>query len=117
MLVVDDEPNVCECIRLILTLAGHDVVTAHNGRGALEKFGTGRFDIVFTDYSMPGMKGDQLAAAVKAIAPEQPIVMISGLANAIATPANVDLILTKPFLPTELRHAIAQLMHTCETTP
>ncbi len=109
LLVVDDEPNVCECVRLILSLEGHDVVTAHSGLVALEKFEKNKFDLVCTDYSMPGMRGDQLAVTIKSLASDQPIIMISGIASTMETPVGVDLVLGKPFLPAELRHAVTQL--------
>ncbi|MBC8094863.1 MAG: response regulator [Akkermansiaceae bacterium] len=115
LLVVDDEPNVCECVRLILSLDGHAVVTAHSGRAALEKFQTEQFDLVCTDYSMPGMRGDQLAVAIKSLAPDQPIIMISGIASTMSIPAGVDKIIGKPFMPAELRQAVTQLTR-CEAT-
>ena len=37
------------------------------------------FDLVITDFEMPSMKGDELAAAIKARAPKQPIVMVPPL--------------------------------------
>lgn len=115
VLVVDDEPNVSECIRLMLSIDGHDVIAVNSGRAALEKFAPARFDLVCTDYSMPGMKGDQLAAAIKAIAPGQPVIMISGIASTMTAPDGVDFVLGKPFLPRELRDAVTQATNTCET--
>jgi CheY-like chemotaxis protein len=114
VLVVDDEPNVSECIRLMLSIDGHDVIAVNSGRAALEQFSPAKFDLVCTDYSMPGMKGDQLAAAIKAIAPGQPVIMISGIASTMSAPAGVDFILGKPFLPRELRAAVTQATNTCE---
>jgi CheY-like chemotaxis protein len=108
MLVVDDEPNICDCIRLILSMEGHEVVTANSGLAALSLFEKDKFDLVFTDYSMPGMKGDQLAAAIRVIAPNQPIMMITGLAPA-TPPAGVDLILNKPFQLEDLREAVTRV--------
>jgi CheY-like chemotaxis protein len=108
LLVVDDEPNVCSCIRLLLAYDGHDVVTVNSGRAALSVFEKNKFDLVFTDYSMPGMKGDELALAIRALAPNQPIMMITGFAPA-KTPESVDLILNKPFALNELRDAITRV--------
>ncbi|HLP77781.1 MAG TPA: response regulator [Candidatus Paceibacterota bacterium] len=112
ILVVDDESNVCECVRLILSIDGYEVVTANSGHAALEKFAAYRFDVVCTDYSMPGMNGSQLADALRAIDPQQPILMISGLAGTMTPPANVDIMLSKPFLPSELKQSIAHLLNT-----
>ena len=108
MLVVDDEPSVCDCISMILSLEGHEVVTANSGREALALFVKGNYDLVFTDYSMPGMTGVQLATQIKSIAPDQPIMMITGLAP-VDTPKAVDMILNKPFQLDELRQAVDRL--------
>ena len=48
------------------------VVAAADGEEALTRFAKSNFDQVVTDYFMPGMKGDQLAAAMKASRPSQP---------------------------------------------
>jgi CheY-like chemotaxis protein len=109
MLVVDDEPNVCDCICLLLSCDGHEVVAVNSGRAALAVFEKNKFDLIFTDYSMPGMKGDELAAAIKALAPNQLIMMLSGFAPAPETLSGVDFILGKPFGLDDLRAAITKL--------
>jgi CheY-like chemotaxis protein len=114
VLVVDDEPNVCDCIRLLLAMEGHDVKTADSGRSALAIFRKNRFDMVFTDYSMPGMKGDELARQIKAIAPEQPVAMVTGLAATMEQPDGVDYLIAKPFALEDLRKA---LLHLSPVTP
>ena len=109
-MVVDDEPNIVECLKLILALDGHHVVTADNADTALGIFGSSQFDVVCTDYSMPGMRGDQFAAAIKAIRPKQPVLMISGLASTLNKPPGVDYIVTKPFAPKDLREAFSSIL-------
>ena len=73
ILVVDDEAMVCESVRLLLAYDGHQVETACSGPDALAKLETAIFDLVFTDYSMPGMKGDELAAKIKQRDPNKPV--------------------------------------------
>ena len=77
ILVVDDEPFVCESIRMLLAHDGHEVETAQGGEEALAKYDPARFDLIFTDFSMPGMKGDQLATAIKEKKPARPVVMLT----------------------------------------
>src|SRR5439155_5499351 len=77
ILVVDDEPFVCDAVKMMLTFDGHVVETASNGRDALAIFEVGKFDLVITDFAMPNMKGDELAATIKARSPKQPVVMIT----------------------------------------
>jgi CheY-like chemotaxis protein len=110
ILVADDQQEVRDTIKLLLRLDDHTVAEAANGREALEMFEQGRFDLVITDYAMPEMRGDELAANVKNLAPSQPILMLTGsveLLDGFAT--RVDALLRKPFSLMDLRQAIARL--------
>ena len=110
ILVVDDEPYVCDAVRMMLAFDGHQVETAGSGKDALAMFAKDKYDLVITDYAMPAMKGDELAIAIKSIAPEQPIVLITAYAEMLKseeTPlSGVDFIVSKPFLLENLREAI-----------
>ena len=114
VLVVEDEPLVQEVIAGYLQAAGHEVVTASNGREGLERFHAGRFDLVITDQGMPEMTGTQLAAAVKQVAPEKPILLLTGwgeqLKAADERPPGIDLILSKPVGLSALLDAVASLV-------
>jgi len=113
ILVVDDEPFVCDAVKMMLDFDGHIVETANNARDALAMFEEGKFDLVITDFAMPAMKGDELAAAIKARAPKQPVVMITAYAEMLQSSGNplkgVDWIISKPFLLENLRDAIARV--------
>ena len=113
ILVVDDEPFVCDAVKMMLNFDGHLVETANNGKDALALFDQGQFDLVITDFAMPSMKGDELAAAIKARAPNQPIVMITAYAEMLQTAGHplkgVDAVISKPFLLENLREAIAKV--------
>jgi CheY-like chemotaxis protein len=95
---------------MLLNIDGHEVETTNSSQEALGLFESGRFDLVFTDFAMPGMNGQQLAAAIKAGAPEQPIVMITGHAGTLLPSPDVDFVVAKPFLLENLREAIAKVM-------
>src|ERR1039458_8300685 len=77
ILVVDDEPLIRQSIQMLLEDDGYIVDEAGSGDEALALFEPGKFDMVFTDYCMPEMKGDQLAAAIKKRSPKQPVVMLT----------------------------------------
>ncbi len=114
ILVVEDEPLVREVLSVYLAEDDHDVETAENGREGLEKFQAGTFDLVMTDRSMPEMNGDQLAAEIKQLRPEQPVLLLTGFGDLMTgageQPPGVDLVVSKPFTLTTLRNAIARVM-------
>ncbi len=113
ILVVDDEPLVCDSVKMMLASDGHTVETATSSQEALDLFAKSRFDLVVIDYVMPAMKGDILAAAIKAQVPNQPIAMITAHAEVLAAPNNpltgADFIIVKPFMLEQLREVIAKL--------
>jgi CheY-like chemotaxis protein len=113
ILVVDDEPLVCDAVKMMLEFDGHAVETAGRAKDALAMLEKGKFDLVFTDFEMPIMKGDELAAAIKARDPSQPVVMITAYAEMLQAAGNpltgVDFVISKPFLLENLREAIAKV--------
>jgi CheY-like chemotaxis protein len=120
VLVVEDEEALRRILREYLVLDGHVVETAVSGRDGMDKFlaaeGDGslepRFDLVVTDLAMPEMSGDQLALAVKEIAPRTPIILLTGLGEMMRAsgecPPGVDLIVSKPVSYATLQQAIAR---------
>src|SRR5215472_8289165 len=113
ILGVDDEPFVCDAVKMMATFDGHSGQTASCGKDALAMFDKDKFDVVITDFAMPNMKGDELAAAIKARSPKQPVVMITAYAEMLQASANpltgVDFVISKPFLLENLREAIAKV--------
>ena len=112
ILVVDDEPFVCDAVKMMLEFDGHQIETVGSGQEALARFDETKFELVITDYSMPGMKGNELAARLRTRNPKQPIVMITAYAEMLTadkTPLDaVDCVISKPFLLEDLRAAIAK---------
>lgn len=112
ILVVDDEPFVCDAVKMMLQFDGHVVETASSARAALELFSPDKFDLVITDYAMPQMKGDELAARIRERAPTQPIVLITAYAEMLQAAHSpmtaVDGVVSKPFLLDDLRAVIAR---------
>ena len=111
ILIADDEPGVRDALRLLLKLDGHTVSEACDGQEALALFVAGRFDLIITDYVMPGLRGDELATEIKRRAPAQPILMITAHLDLMHLAENpVDGVLGKPFAIADLRRAIVQLL-------
>ncbi len=81
VLAVDDQRYFRELIECLLTDEGYEVVTASSGEEALHVLEREDFDIVVTDLVMPGIDGTQLVQRVKQRAPEQEIVMVTGVVD------------------------------------
>jgi CheY-like chemotaxis protein len=111
ILLVDDQRSVREAIGFLLRLDGYAVIEAADGALALDMFLQERFDLVITDLEMPNMKGTELAARIKQISPNQPVVMITAYAERLrAAPNPVDAILDKPFQLKDLRRVLKLLL-------
>jgi DNA-binding NtrC family response regulator len=112
ILVVDDEPMVCDAVEMMLTFDGHAVQTATSAAQALECFDRSPFDLVITDYAMPQVKGDELARRLKQRNPAIPVVMITAHAEVLqstGTPlTGIAMVISKPFMIETLREAIQQ---------
>ena len=109
ILVVDDEPLVCESIAMLLAFEGYAVETAASGEEALVKHSQSEFDVVITDFSMPGMKGDQLSQNLKERSPARPVILLTAFPPA-RQPETIDLVLTKPFFLDTLRQGLAKVL-------
>lgn len=114
ILVVDDEPLVCDSVKAMLVFCGHQVETATTAQDALALLEKSAFDLVIVDYTMPKMKGDQLAELIKSRNATQRIAMITASAAMLKASGNpltgVDLLISKPFQLDELRAAVAKLL-------
>jgi len=82
VLLVDDEKMVLEVGKAILQRLGHKVITAASGEDALDQYIQHRESIgcVVLDLTMPGMDGQTAFKQLRALNPELPIIIASGLA-------------------------------------
>ena len=111
ILVVDDEPSVAETLALLLSIDRHRVEAVHDGKTAIARYnGGGGYDLVLTDFVMPGMDGLELAQLIKASTPQKPILLVTGHLGSVpkgkAGLPFIDGILAKPFSLQQLREAI-----------
>lgn len=120
ILVVDDEPIVCDSIRMLLTFDGHSVRTAKSAKEALEVFDPSTVDLLITDYAMPGLPGTALAMTIRKTAPHLPVIMITAYAEMLeawgADLDHVDRIVSKPFRLEDLRQALAEVVGDAPTS-
>ncbi|GAB4388961.1 MAG: sigma-54 dependent transcriptional regulator [Thermodesulfovibrionales bacterium] len=78
VLVVDDEVNFLRVISAALKKAGLEVDTARTGEEAFAKFGGDSYDLVISDYKLPGMDGEKLLEKVKFSSPAVPVILMTG---------------------------------------
>jgi CheY-like chemotaxis protein len=79
ILCVDDEENALILRRLVLEKSGFEVLTASSAREAQEVLATRSVDLILSDQLMPGITGTELARVVKAMYPQIPFVLVSGV--------------------------------------
>ncbi len=111
ILLVEDDQGARESIKLLLQIDHHSVKEARDTAEALELFARERFDLVITDYYMPGSSGSELALAIKRLAPSQPILLLSAFLEKLGgTCPGTDAAVGKPFSIEDLRRAVANLL-------
>ncbi len=108
ILAVDDERHIVRLVEVNLQRAGYEVVTAYDGREALEKVKSENPDLVVLDVMMPYMDGFEVLKNLKAdpTTAEIPVIMLTAKAQDADVfrgwQSGVDCYLTKPFNPMEL---------------
>jgi signal transduction histidine kinase len=108
VLVVDDEDMVRMGTTELLMEMGYRVSQASSGAQALDLLDRERFDILVSDYLMPGMNGAMLTSEVRERAPMMPIVLVTGYASADLDLAAGVAMLAKPFRQRDLAASIDQ---------
>ena len=110
ILLVDDDELVRASGTSSLRRAGYDVVQAADGEEALALLvEAGPFDLMVTDYAMPGLSGLDLIDAARRRKPRMPVLMVTGYADNGRESADVPR-LQKPFLPAELVDRVQALI-------
>jgi CheY-like chemotaxis protein len=110
VLLVDDEPSIVDLFGMILRNAGYFVRTALNGAAGLTLFESASWDLVITDRQMPQMDGERLAEEIKGIAPETPVILITGISNGDLRPGLFDAVLRKPFSKAALLASVKDIL-------
>ncbi|RLB97518.1 MAG: sigma-54-dependent Fis family transcriptional regulator, partial [Deltaproteobacteria bacterium] len=114
ILVIDDEPVICDGCRLVLSDAGHRVETHVSGCAGLDAFFQGRFDVVLLDLKLPDADGMEILEAIHGRNPNVYVVVMTGystVSNAIAAMKGGAFdFLSKPFSDDELNIAMERVM-------
>ena len=113
ILVVDDN-DVCRIVvSKMLSRLGYEVSSADSGESGLRIFLMNKFDIVLSDYEMPGMDGVALACSVKKSSPRTRVVIMTGTGREIVFSRNstsVDEVISKPFTLASIDETIKDLL-------
>jgi two-component system phosphate regulon response regulator PhoB len=116
ILVVDDEPDLVELVRLSLHRAGYQVETAATGRQALDCLRRQRPDLVILDLMLPDVSGTELCRRLRADAElaALPVIMLTAKADEVDRVVGFELgaddYVTKPFSPRELVLRVGAVM-------
>ena len=81
VLVVDDEPQLCEVLRRILEKEGYDVITTQDGETALRLIKQKKPDVILLDIVMPGMDGREVCRRTRELSTSTPIIYFTARAE------------------------------------
>ncbi|MCZ7399946.1 MAG: response regulator [Candidatus Methanoperedens sp.] len=114
VLVVDDEPDTLELVKLVLESGGFETVLAANGMDALAKVGNTKLDLVLLDIMMPDMDGWDVFRKIKEKYPTLPIAILTAKAQNIDKLLGLHVLkaddyITKPFGKNELISKVKKL--------
>jgi len=115
VLVVDDEEKLARAYSRLLTSAGYQVDMAHDGAAALEKFTTGRYEVILSDLAMPHMNGIDFLKAVREIDRDVPFILITAAATTESAVRALEYgalrYLLKPVESADLERAVSDAVH------
>jgi two-component system, OmpR family, response regulator len=116
VLLIEDEPNIIEAIRFLLTREGWEVETHTDGTDAIEVIRAGAPDLVILDVMLPGKSGLEILRDLRDLDEfaTLPVLMLTARGQArdreLAEKAGVSRFMTKPFSNTEVLTAVRDLL-------
>ena len=118
IIVVDDDREMADVLRDVLTEAGYRVLSASSGKEALTHVKEQDPDLLITDLRMSGMSGHQLQIELKRIAPSLPVIIITAFGSIPTAIESMKLgafdYLTKPFGNDELLLVVSRALEDCK---
>ncbi len=112
VLVVDDTKNIRMVLTKCLELEGYEVVTAADGRQALELFASQSFDLAFLDIKLPEVRGTEVLKRVRQMGIMTPVIIITAYAtvkNAVdCTNLGAVAYVQKPFSAEKIRNVLKE---------
>lgn len=111
LLCVDDNQSALYVRKLVLEGAGYTVLVASDSATAMEVFSSSAIDLVVSDHFLQDTTGTELAAAMKKLKPEVPIVIISGAVEPPDGMEYADLFICKADPPPQILQKISELLN------
>jgi CheY-like chemotaxis protein len=113
ILIIDDDPDTRDLLKLTLEAAGHQVTLAADGSEGVRSYRSNKADLVITDLYMPGQEGLETIKQLRMEFPDVRIVAVSGRPTggtmlSVAQHLGAIGILQKPFLQEDLLHVVEQ---------
>ncbi len=116
VLIIDDDSNICEAVKLYLENETYEVQTAHDGENGVETFKSYDPDIVLLDIMMPKKDGWQVCREIREIS-NKPIIMLTAKGDVFDKVLGLELgaddFMTKPFDMKELSVRIKAVLRRC----
>ncbi|NNU79322.1 response regulator [Halovulum dunhuangense] len=117
VLIVEDEPNIADALRFLLTHEGFEVVVESDGALAMERVADSRADVVILDVMLPNRSGFDILRDLRALGPDQtprpPVLMLTAKGQAqdrrTAAELGVTEFMTKPFSNAEVVATVKRL--------
>ena len=114
VLVVDDDPDVCDLVRYKLEQSGFDVRSAHDGDQAMREVDAAVPDLVLLDVMMPGISGLEVLERWRAKGVNLPVILLTAKAQENDVERGFELgaddYVIKPFSPRELARRVTAVL-------
>lgn len=118
ILIVDDDDNICQLLKLYLTKEGFSTSICHNGIDTIKKISEEDFHLVLLDIMMPEMDGYETLAAIRKFS-QIPVILVSAKGEPMDKIGGLDIgaddYVTKPFEPQELISRIRAILRRMQT--
>ena len=116
ILIVDDDKNICELLRLYLNKEGYQISLAHDGQAAVDTFEQQHPDLVLLDVMLPGMDGWQVCRGIRQMS-NIPIIMLTAKGETFDKVLGLELgaddYVVKPFDAKEVVARIKAVLRRC----
>ncbi len=114
VMILDDEPIVCERLRSTLEKVNLDIETFTNPNEAVQRFGTKKFHVLITDLKMKELDGIEILKMVQKVSPETKVIIITGFATVEKAREALKIgaydFIAKPFKLSQLRDLVIKAL-------